>query len=148
MQFPQGPKLNVQGVGPTLGAAFAEAALAMIALLTDLAAIRLEETIEIECDAPSAGRLFEPAQVGSWALPNRIVMAPLTRSRAAAGDVPTQLHAHYYADLVIRLFLDAPLAAVNQDLLYGGAEQGYTDYPILRGVAPHACYTEAKGDWG
>jgi N-ethylmaleimide reductase len=51
-------------------------------------------------------------------------------------------------DLVIRLFLDAPLAAVNQDLLYGGAEQGYTDYPILRGVAPHACYTEAKGDWG
>jgi SHS2 domain-containing protein len=48
MQFPQGSELNVQGVGPTLGAVFAEAALAMIALLSDLAAIRLEETIEIE----------------------------------------------------------------------------------------------------
>ena len=40
-------------------------------------------------------------------------------------------------DLVIRLFLDAPLMPVNRDTLYGGSEQGYTDYPILRAVAPH-----------
>ena len=33
-------------------------------------------------------------------------------------------------DLVIRLFLDAPLVPVNRETLYGGAEQGYTDYPI------------------
>ena len=43
-------------------------------------------------------------------------------------------------DLVIRLLLDAPLMPANRETFYGGAEQGYTDYPILRGVAPHACY--------
>jgi 2,4-dienoyl-CoA reductase-like NADH-dependent reductase (Old Yellow Enzyme family) len=42
--------------------------------------------------------------------------------------------------LVIRLFLDAPLTPVNRETLYGGSEQGYTDYPMLRAVAPHACY--------
>ena len=38
-------------------------------------------------------------------------------------------------DLVIRLLLDAPLAPANRETFYGGAEQGYTDYPILRGMA-------------
>jgi N-ethylmaleimide reductase len=34
-------------------------------------------------------------------------------------------------DLVDRLRLHAPLAAVNIDTLYGGGAAGYTDYPIL-----------------
>ena len=51
-------------------------------------------------------------------------------------------------DLVIRLFLDAPLLPLNRETLYGGGEQGYTDYPILRAVAPHACYRDAEGAWG
>jgi N-ethylmaleimide reductase len=51
-------------------------------------------------------------------------------------------------DLVIRLFLDAPLMPVNRDTLYGGSEQGYTDYPILRAVAPHSCYHDAERAWG
>lgn len=58
MHFSEGPELNIQAEGPTLGAAFAEAALAMIALVADPAAIRLEETIEINCDAPSAEQLL------------------------------------------------------------------------------------------
>ncbi len=41
--------------------------------------------------------LFSPYQLGSLTLANRIVMAPLTRSRAGAGDVPTPLMAAYYA---------------------------------------------------
>ena len=45
--------------------------------------------------APSA--LFSPAVLGSVSLRNRIVMAPLTRSRAAAGNVPHALNARYYA---------------------------------------------------
>jgi len=32
--------------------------------------------------------LFEPLQLGELTLPNRIVMAPLTRSRAAASVCP------------------------------------------------------------
>ncbi|MFX5656504.1 alkene reductase, partial [Acinetobacter baumannii] len=38
-----------------------------------------------------------PMQLGAVQLQNRIVMAPLTRSRAKAGDVPTELAAEYYA---------------------------------------------------
>jgi len=49
MRLPADSDLNIQGAGPTVGAAFAEAALAMTAAVTDPAAIRHEETIEIEC---------------------------------------------------------------------------------------------------
>ncbi len=40
--------------------------------------------------------LFDPVQLGALSLRNRIVMAPMTRSRAGAGDVPTDLHVEYY----------------------------------------------------
>ncbi|MBC7433883.1 MAG: alkene reductase, partial [Rubritepida sp.] len=45
----------------------------------------------------SSSPLFAPAVLGSVALANRIVMAPLTRSRAATGNVPHALNARYYA---------------------------------------------------
>ncbi|HEY2131696.1 MAG TPA: alkene reductase [Acetobacteraceae bacterium] len=41
--------------------------------------------------------LFQPVRLGPLMLPNRVVMAPLTRSRAGAGDVPSPLAATYYA---------------------------------------------------
>ena len=41
-------------------------------------------------------QLFTPLQMGDLNLPNRIVMAPLTRCRAGAGRVPTELMAEYY----------------------------------------------------
>jgi N-ethylmaleimide reductase len=43
-------------------------------------------------------KLLTPVQIGAVSLPNRVVMAPLTRSRAGKpGDVPTELNAEYYA---------------------------------------------------
>lgn len=51
-------------------------------------------------------------------------------------------------DFVVRLFLDAPLAPVNRETLYGGSAHGYTDYPILGSVAPHACYPDTERAWG
>jgi 2,4-dienoyl-CoA reductase-like NADH-dependent reductase (Old Yellow Enzyme family) len=42
-------------------------------------------------------KIQEPLQVGAWKLPNRIIMAPLTRCRAGEGRVPTALNAEYYA---------------------------------------------------
>ena len=51
-------------------------------------------------------------------------------------------------DLVDRLFFNAPLAPLNRDTLYGGAEQGYTDYSILRTVVHHTCFTEKERAWG
>lgn len=41
--------------------------------------------------------LFESYRLGPNTLKNRIVMAPLTRSRAGKGDVPGEMNAEYYA---------------------------------------------------
>ena len=41
--------------------------------------------------------LFTPLTIGALTLPNRILMAPLTRCRADADHVPTPLMAEYYA---------------------------------------------------
>ncbi|MHB1943024.1 MAG: alkene reductase [Acidiferrobacteraceae bacterium] len=43
------------------------------------------------------GSLFDPVEVGDVKLPNRIIMAPLTRCRASEGRVPNRLMAEYYA---------------------------------------------------
>lgn len=40
--------------------------------------------------------LFDPITIGALELPNRIIMAPLTRCRADAGRVPNALMAEYY----------------------------------------------------
>ena len=40
--------------------------------------------------------LFTPVSLGSLELPNRILMAPLTRCRADADHVPTDLMVEYY----------------------------------------------------
>jgi hypothetical protein len=50
---------------------------------------------------------------------------------------------------VIRLFLDAPLAPFNRETLYGGAAQGYTDYPVLQRIAAEPCYEhDIERAWG
>lgn len=41
--------------------------------------------------------LLSEARLGPYRLPNRVVMAPMTRSRAGAGEVPGDLAARYYA---------------------------------------------------
>jgi len=41
--------------------------------------------------------LFQPLRIGPLTLPNRILMAPLTRCRADRGHVPTPLMAEHYA---------------------------------------------------
>ncbi|NCP10517.1 MAG: alkene reductase [Sphingomonadales bacterium] len=45
----------------------------------------------------SAPSLFDPVTVGDLVLPNRILMAPLTRGRATKDHVPTALMGDYYA---------------------------------------------------
>ncbi|AUY51492.1 alkene reductase [Streptomyces sp. CB01881] len=50
-------------------------------------------------DTPTthATSLFQPARLGALELPNRLVMAPMTRTRAAADGVPRPIMATYYA---------------------------------------------------
>src|SRR6185295_3759086 len=40
--------------------------------------------------------LLDPLVLGDWRLPNRVVLAPLTRTRASAGRVPNAMMAEYY----------------------------------------------------
>ena len=48
-----------------------------------------------------ANALFQPSELGDLTLPNRLVMAPLTRNRAAEGDVARDITATYYAQRAV-----------------------------------------------
>jgi tRNA nucleotidyltransferase (CCA-adding enzyme) len=50
--FPHQADMGVRGVGPTLAAAFEQAALAMTAIVTDLAWVAPDKAVEIRCEAP------------------------------------------------------------------------------------------------
>ena len=54
----------------------------------------MQEKIE---KAEAGDDLFQPVRLGSYQLANRIVMAPLTRSRAGEDGVPSPLMVKYYA---------------------------------------------------
>ncbi|MFF5131953.1 alkene reductase [Streptomyces syringium] len=58
-------------------------------------------------------RLFEPTHLGPLALPNRLVMAPLTRNRAGADGVPTPIMATYYAQRASAGLIIAEAATPN-----------------------------------
>ncbi len=50
--FPHQADIGVRGVGPTLAAAFEQAALALTAVVTDPARVAPNEAVEIACEAP------------------------------------------------------------------------------------------------
>jgi tRNA nucleotidyltransferase (CCA-adding enzyme) len=50
--FPHQADMGVRGIGPTLAAAFEQAALAMTAAVTDPADVALGQAVEIHCEAP------------------------------------------------------------------------------------------------
>lgn len=56
--FPHDADIGVRGIGPTLNAAFEQAALAMTAVMTDPEKVELKETVQIECTAPSPDLLL------------------------------------------------------------------------------------------
>jgi N-ethylmaleimide reductase len=67
--------------------------------------------------------LFDPLQVGSITLPNRVVMAPLTRMRAGTGNVPTALNALYYTQRANAGLIIAEGTAISEQA------QGYPSAP-------------------
>lgn len=67
--------------------------------------------------------LFTPLRLGAIELPNRIVMAPLTRSRAGEGNVPTALAVEYYAQRASAGLIITEATQVND------TAQGYPNTP-------------------
>jgi N-ethylmaleimide reductase len=59
--------------------------------------------------------LFSPLPLGALQLPNRIIMAPLTRMRAGANSVPTPLNAKYYAQRASAGLIISEGTAVSDD---------------------------------
>lgn len=68
---------------------------------------------------------FEPLTIGPWKLPQRFVMAPLTRNRAGEGNAPTGLNAEYYAQRA-----GAGLI-ITEGTAPSHVGQGYLDVPGL-----------------
>lgn len=69
--------------------------------------------------------LFDPITLGDIALPNRIIMAPLTRCRASEGRVPNDLMREYYTQRATAgLILTEATAVTPQGV-------GYPDTPGL-----------------
>lgn len=68
-------------------------------------------------------RLLDPTRIGSLDLPNKIVMAPLTRSMAGPGLVPTEAAARYYARRAAAGLIITEATIIRPD------GQGYPDTP-------------------
>jgi N-ethylmaleimide reductase len=72
----------------------------------------------------SQNKLFEPFKLGAITLPNRLVMAPLTRNRAVPpGMVPSPLAVDYYGQRASAGLLISEASQVSQQ------GQGYQDTP-------------------
>jgi N-ethylmaleimide reductase len=67
--------------------------------------------------------LFDPIRIGDLDLTNRIVMAPLTRNRAAAGKVPSDLAVEYYRQRASAGLIITEASQVSPE------GQGYLDTP-------------------
>ncbi len=75
-------------------------------------------------------RLFDLIRIGRLPLPNRIIMAPLTRGRTGGAGIPDALVADYYAQRASAGLLIAEATAVNRE------GDGWPDAPGL--------YTDAQ----
>ena len=93
-----------------------------------------------------AERLFQPMDLGDIHLPHRIVMAPLTRSRARQpGNVPSPLNACYYAQRASAALI---ISEATQVSMQG---QGYAWTPGIHGreqIEGWRVVTEAVHDAG
>lgn len=79
--------------------------------------------------------VFSPYQLGPLHLPNRLVMAPMTRNRAGAGEVPGPLNATYYTQRASAGFIITEGTQVSQQ------GQGYPGTPGIFSPAQVAGWT-------
>lgn len=61
----------------------------------------------------SSSLLFEPLQVGAMEIPNRVIMAPLTRCRADEGRIPNDLMRDYYVQRASAGFILSEATSVS-----------------------------------
>lgn len=90
--------------------------------------------------------LFTPVQLGALALPNRIIMAPLTRCRADADHVPTDLMAEYYGQRAAAgLIIAEATMVIEGNSAFGGREPGLYSAAQVAGWKKVTDAVHAKG---
>ena len=90
--------------------------------------------------------LFSPVKLGRYTLPNRIVMAPMTRDRTP-GQVPNALNAEYYAQRAgAGLIVTEGVAPHSMGLGYIDIPGLYTEEQALGWRAVSRAVRDARGD--
>ena len=90
--------------------------------------------------------LFTPMTLGSLTLPNRIVMAPLTRCRADVDHVPTALMVDYYSQRASAgLIIAEATMAMEGNSAFGGREPGIYSPAQVAGWKKVTDAVHAKG---
>ncbi|MEO6244001.1 MAG: alkene reductase [Opitutaceae bacterium] len=90
--------------------------------------------------------LFTPVELGPIALPNRIVMSALTRCRADANHVPTDLMVEYYSQRASAgLILAEATMAIEGHSAFGGREPGLYSADQVAGWKRVTAAVHAKG---
>ena len=89
--------------------------------------------------------LFTPLQMGALTLPNRILMAPLTRCRADKDHVPTELMAEHYSQRASAGVIIAEATAAMDGCSAFGAEPGIHNDAQVAGWKKVTDAVHAKG---
>jgi N-ethylmaleimide reductase len=90
--------------------------------------------------------LFTSVSLGSLSLPNRILMAALTRCRADADHVPTAIMAEYYAQRASAgLLIAEATMAIEGNSAFGGREPGIHSGAQVAGWKKVTAAVHAKG---
>jgi len=90
--------------------------------------------------------LFSPITVGALTLPNRILMAPLTRCRADADHVPTDIMAECYAQRASAgLIIAEATMAIEGNSAFGAREPGIYSEAQIAGWKKVTDAVHAKG---
>ena len=80
--------------------------------------------------------LFDPLDLGALKLPNRIVMAPLTRARAGRDGVPTPIMAEYYAQRSSAGLIISEATGISREGLGWPNAPGLWNSPQVKGWKP------------
>jgi N-ethylmaleimide reductase len=89
--------------------------------------------------------LFNPLQVGAFSLPNRIILAPLTRTRAGMEHMPNDLMAEYYAQRASGGLLITECTMVAEGTSAFVAEPGVYSAAHIEGWKKTTAAVHAKG---
>ena len=95
---------------------------------------------------PMSKDLFSPLQAGALALRNRVVMAPLTRCRADADHVPTDIMATYYAQRASAgMIITEATMVMEGNSAFGAREPGIYSQAQIEGWKKVTEAVHAKG---